>query len=155
MTDDWLDLLTEFAAAEVRFLVVGAHALAIHGIPRGTQDLDVWIERSPENSARVWRALASFGAPLASLDLNASDLEREDLVIQLGFPPNRIDIMTGISGIRDFSAAWAGRLDGTVRGRSFPFLSRADLIANKRAAGRPKDLADLTSLEASSSQEKT
>jgi hypothetical protein len=145
--DDWLDLLTELVAAEARFLVVGAHALAAHGIPRGTQDLDVWIEPSPENAARVWKALAGFGAPLASIAVTVADLERPDLVVQLGLPPSRIDIMTGISGIRDFSEAWARRIDGSVRGHSFPFLSRADLIANKRAAGRPKDLADLAALE--------
>lgn len=147
MTDDWLDLLNEFIANEVRFIVVGAHALAIHGIPRGTQDLDVWVERSPANAARIWQALASFGAPLASLDLSPADLERADLVFQLGLPPNRIDIMTGISGIPDFAEAWARRVECPIRGRSVPFLSRADLTANKRAAGRPKDLADLSALE--------
>jgi hypothetical protein len=151
VTDDWLDLLTELAAAEARFLVVGAHALAIHGIPRGTQDLDIWIERSPENAARVWRALVGFGAPLGSIDLSPSDLERPDLVVQLGLPPNRIDILTDISGVRNFPEAWGRRLVGEVRGRSFPFLGRADLVANKRAAGRPKDLADLAALEAETS----
>jgi hypothetical protein len=145
--DDWLDLLTELSVAEARFLVVGAHALAAHGIPRGTQDLDVWIEPSPENAARVWKALAGFGAPLSSIAVTAADLERPDLVVQLGLPPSRIDLMTGISGIPSFSEAWARRLEGSVRGRSFPFLGRADVIANKRAAGRPKDLADLAALE--------
>ena len=146
MTDDWLDLLNSLTLAEARFLVVGAHALAAHGIPRGTQDLDVWIERSDENAARVWRALASFGAPLESLDLGPTDLAKPDTVFQLGLPPNRIDVLTCISGVADFADAWARRLEGRVRGRSFPFLGRDDLIANKKAAGRPKDLADLAAL---------
>ena len=83
MTDDWLELLSELATAEVRFLVVGAHALAVHGIPRGTQDLDVWIERSAQNAARVWRALAAFGAPLESIDVRPTDLELPNVVVQL------------------------------------------------------------------------
>ncbi len=148
MTDDWLELLSELAAAEVRFLVVGAHALAVHGIPRGTQDLDVWIERSAANAARAWQALAAFGAPLASIDVTQADFENPDVVVQLGLPPNRIDLMTGISGVADFSEAWSRRIEGLVRGRPMPFLGRADLIANKRAAGRPKDLADVAALEA-------
>lgn len=146
MTDDWHEFLTELATAGVRFLVVGAHALAIHGIPRGTQDLDVWIERSAENAARAWRALAAFGAPLESIDVSQADLERLNVVVQLGLPPNRIDLMTGISGIPEFSEAWSRRVEGAVHGRPFPFLGRADLITNKLAAGRPKDLADVAAL---------
>jgi hypothetical protein len=147
VTDDWLELLSELVRADVRFLVVGAHALAAHGIPRGTQDLDVWIERSPENAARAWRALAAFGAPLEAIDVSQADFERPNMVIQLGLPPNRIDLMTGISGILEFSEAWARRVEGQVRSRQVPFLGRADLIANKRAAGRPRDLADVAALE--------
>ena len=147
MTDDWLELLSELATAEVRFLVVGAHALAVHGIPRGTQDLDVWIERSAENAARAWRALAAFGAPLESIDVSRTDLEQPNVVVQLGLPPNRIDLMTGISGVAEFSEAWSRRVESPVRGRSIPFLGRADLIANKRSSGRPKDLADVAALE--------
>lgn len=147
VTDDWLELLSALANAEVRFLVVGAHALAVHGIPRGTQDLDVWIERSAENAARAWRALAAFGAPLESIGVSVADLEQPNVVVQLGLPPNRIDLMTGISGVADFSLAWSRRVEGPVRGRPIPFLGRADLIRNKRAAGRPKDLADVAALE--------
>lgn len=147
MNDDWLDLLAELTGAEVRFLIVGAHALAVHGIPRGTQDLDVWIERSAANAERTWRALASFGAPLQEMGITAEELETDSTVVQVGLPPNRIDVMTAISGVPDFGAAWSRRVDGTVRGRTLPFLGRADLIANKRAAGRPKDLVDLAALE--------
>ena len=147
MTDDWIEFLTALATANVRFLVVGAHALAVHGLPRGTQDLDVWIERSPENAARTWQALGAFGAPLDSVDVSQTDFERPNVVVQLGLPPNRIDLMTGISGVAEFSEAWSRRVEGPVRGRPVPFLGRADLVANKRAAGRPKDLADAAALE--------
>ncbi len=147
MTDDWFELLDALAAAEARFLVVGAHAMAVHGVPRATQDLDIWIDRSPANAARVWRALASFGAPIEALGLKPSDFEAADRVVQLGLPPNRIDIMTDISGVSGFAQAWEKRHEASVRGQPFPFLSRADLIANKRATDRPKDLADLTVLE--------
>lgn len=147
MTDDWIELLSALVAAEVRFLVVGAHALAVHGVPRGTQDLDVWIERSAENAKRTWRALGAFGAPLESMGVSQADFERPNVIVQMGLPPNRIDLMTGISGVAEFSAAWARRVEGPVRGRPVPFLGRADMIANKRAAGRPKDLADVAALE--------
>ena len=89
MTEDWLDVLTALIAAEARFLVVGAHALAVHGVPRATQDLDLWIEPTEENAARVWSALVRFGARLEELGITGEDLERPDMVIQLGLPPNR------------------------------------------------------------------
>jgi hypothetical protein len=146
MTDDWVDFLHTLLAAGVRFLVVGAHALAVHGVPRGTQDLDVWIEPSPENAEHVWSALAAFGAPLVSLGITRDDLQRPDTVIQLGLPPNRIDLLTTISGDPDFGTAWAQRAEHEVRGQRVPFLGRATLVDNKRAAGRHKDLGDLEAL---------
>lgn len=148
MTDDWLEMLLELERAGVRYLVVGAHAIAVHGIPRGTQDLDLWIERSPENAQRAWRALAAFGAPLHSMKISPADFTRPGTVVQLGLPPNRIDLLTDLSGLDSFDAAWDRRAEGAVGGRTFPILSRADLIANKKAAGRPKDLADAAALEA-------
>lgn len=87
MNDDWVDLLSALLEGEVRFLVVGAHALAVHGVPRGTQDLDVWVEPEAENTIRAWRALAAFGAPLDSLGVTLEDLRRPGTVIQLGLPP--------------------------------------------------------------------
>jgi len=146
VTDDWLDLLVALLDAEARFLVIGAHAMAVHGVPRGTQDLDVWVEPTPENAERVWRALAGFGAPLASLGITRGDFDHPGPIIQLGVPPNRIDLLTAISGIVDFEAAWAGRSVHRVRGHHVPFLGRSDLIVNKRASGRRKDLADLEAL---------
>lgn len=97
---DFHDLLTAFHAADVRFLVVGAHALAAHGVPRVTGDLDLWVEVSPENAPRFWRALAEFGAPLETLKIEVSDFTKPDQVVQLGLPPYRIDILTTISGVR-------------------------------------------------------
>ena len=120
--------------------------MAVHGVPRGTQDLDVWIEPTPDNAARVWQALAAFGAPLDSLRLSPEDLTTPDTVVQLGLPPARIDLLTGISGVPSFDEAWAGRVEHHVRDRSVPFLGRRQLIANKRAAGRKKDAADLEEL---------
>ena len=146
MTDDWFDLLIALLGAGARFLVVGAHAMAAHGDPRGTQDLDVWVDPAPENAERVWKALAAFGAPLTSLGVTPADFSRSDAVVQLGLPPNRIDVLTGISGVPRFDRAWTARQTIVVRGREIPFLDRATLILNKRAAGRPKDLADLDAL---------
>lgn len=146
MTDDWFDLLSAFAAGDVRFLVVGAHALAAHGVPRGTQDLDVWVEPSPENAQRVWAALAAFGAPLDALGVTLDDLQRADTVVQLGLPPDRIDLLTALTGVAAFEHAWRDRVEHVVRDLRVPFLGRATLLANKRATGRRKDLADVEAL---------
>ena len=147
MTDDWLDAIAAMLDAEVLFLTVGAHAMAAHGVPRGTQDLDLWVEPGAANARRVWQALAGFGAPLESLGVHLDDFQKADTVVQVGLPPNRIDILTSISGVPDFAAAWNDRVVATIRGREVPFLGRAALLANKRAAGRLKDLADVEALE--------
>ena len=146
MTEDWADVLVALLGARARFLVVGAHALAVHGVPRATQDLDVWIEPTDENAARVWAALVRFGAPLDDLDVTREDLVRPETVIQIGLPPNRIDVLTGISGVARFIDAWEDRVEKEVAGRTVPFLGRSTLILNKRAAGRLKDLADIEAL---------
>ncbi len=146
MSDDWADVLGALVASGARFLVVGAHAMAVHGVPRGTQDLDVWIDPGSENAERVWRGLGAFGAPLEELGISRGDLSRSDTVIQLGLPPNRIDLLTGISGVPDFEAAWAERVEHSFAGRRVPFIGRATLIRNKRESGRRKDLVDLEAL---------
>jgi hypothetical protein len=142
---DFRDLLAAFVRGRVHFLVVGAHALAAHGVPRVTGDLDVWVEPTPENAALVWRALAAFGAPLASLDVQQTDFAKPDQVIQFGLPPFRIDVMTSISGV-SFADAWEQRSDGMLFEVPVAFLGRNDLIRNKRASGRPKDLMDVEAL---------
>jgi len=147
MIADFRDLLSAFIAGGVRFLVVGAHALAAHGVPRVTGDLDVWVEPTSENAGRVFRALAAFGAPLAALSVREADFSAPEKVIQLGLPPYRIDIMTSISGVV-FADAWGGRFNGTLFEVGVAFLGRDEFIRNKRASGRPKDLADLRALGA-------
>lgn len=147
MIADFRDLLAELVANEVRFLVVGAHALAALGVPRVTADLDLWVEPTPANAGRTWRALAAFGAPLANLNIRETDLVRPEQVMQLGLPPYRIDILTSISGV-GFPEAWAGRLGGTLFDVPVAFIGREAFIRNKRASGRPKDLEDLRALGA-------
>ena len=149
MNEDFIDLLRSLSEAEARFLVVGAHALAAYGVPRATGDIDIWIPADKTNADRVFLALANFGAPLGALGLSASDFAAPDTVVQIGLPPRRIDVLTGISGV-DFEAAWERRISFTFSGVAVPVLGRDDLVANKRAAGRPKDLADLAVLDAKS-----
>ena len=146
MTGDWADILVELAAVHARFLVVGAHALAVQGVPRATQDLDIWVDPTPENADRVWTALVRFGAPLEALGIEREDFVRPETVVQIGLPPNRVDFLTTISGVTSFSEAWTERVDAGVDGQTVPFLGRRALIANKRAAGRLKDLADIEAL---------
>lgn len=147
LNPDFVDFLAALLAAEARFLVVGAHALAVHGVPRATGDIDVWIERSPENAARVWLALDAFGAPAAALGVRPADLETPDVVIQIGLPPRRIDLLTGVSGL-EFDEAWTDRVVHRIDQLDVPFLGREALISNKRASGRSKDLGDLEALQA-------
>jgi hypothetical protein len=127
--------------------VVGAHALAVHGVPRATGDLDVWVRPNAANASRVWRALERFGAPVGALGIEEADLALPDQVVQIGLPPRRIDLLTAISGV-EFGAAWESRVERSVEGLAVPFLSRDLLIANKRATGRAKDLADVETLVA-------
>ena len=145
MNEDFHDALAALVKSGARFLVVGAHALGVHGVPRATVDLDVWIDPTPDNARRVWEALAIFGAPLQALDVKESDFLRPDMVAQFGMPPWRIDILTSVSGV-SFEEAWSGRLQGDFDGVSVPFLGRAEFIRNKRSSGRKKDLGDLEAL---------
>jgi hypothetical protein len=115
-------------------------------LPRATQGLDVWVEPTRENAEKVWLALAAFGAPLEELGITATDFTRPDTVVQIGLPPDRIDVLTGISGVSEFAAAWDARVEREVAGSKLPFLGRDTLIENKRASGRLKDLADIEAL---------
>lgn len=146
MNEDFRDVLAELLAARARFLVVGAHAVAVHGIPRATGDLDVWIDAGSENIARVWIALVRFGAPMEALGVTTSDLAKPGTIVQLGVPPRRIDIITSVTGL-EFEDAWTGRVTHRVNDLDVPFIGRAELLRNKRATGRPKDLADIDALE--------
>jgi hypothetical protein len=146
LNEDYRDILSALVASGARFLVVGAHALAVHGYPRSTVDLDIWVARTTENAERVWTALASFGAPLDDLDVRIEDLSRPDVVAQFGLPPNRIDILTGVSGLT-FDEAWDNRIEESIEGVLVPVLGLADLVRNKRSTGRDKDRADVQGLQ--------
>ena len=146
MHPDSVEMLSVLSAAGVDFIIVGAHALAAHGIPRATGDLDIWVRPTRENAERTYAALARFGAPIE--DLRPEDLVLEGTVFQIGVPPARIDILSGITGVT-FDEAWPRRLVVEVaEGLQVPMLGRDDFIRNKRAVGRPKDLSDVAWLEA-------
>lgn len=145
MNEDFRDFLRALIVEDVRFLVVGAHALAVHGVPRATGDLDVWIERVPDNAGRLWRALGEFGAPLGAMEVSRDDFLAPDRVVQIGVRPRRIDILTELTGV-DFPAAWEDRLTVAIEGLEVPFIGRSALVENKRATGRLRDRADLESL---------
>lgn len=149
MNNDYHDILAALVAQNARFMIVGAHALAAHGYPRATVDLDIWIAPTADNARRVWQALAEFGATLGALDVSEDDLVREDVVAQFGLAPNRIDILTGVSGLA-FDEAWPNRVEETVEGVRVPVIGLKDLVANKRAAGRERDRADVKGLEGQS-----
>jgi len=146
MNRDFAEMLAALSAAGAEFLIVGAHALAAHGRPRATGDLDLWIRATPENARRVWRALLAFGAPLDELRLE--DLSTAEVVFQIGVVPARIDILTSLTGL-EFDQAWPRRHAIEVDGLTLPFLSREDLIRNKTALNRPRDRADIADLEGS------
>ncbi len=144
MNRNFLELLSAFSGESVEYLIAGAYALAAHGVPRATGDLDVWIRASEQNAARVFRALAVFGAPLAGT--REKDFRTPGTVFQIGVPPQRIDVLTELDGIR-FEQAWPHRTEVDLAGMKVPVIGRADLIRNKRAVGRPQDLADVARLE--------
>lgn len=145
MNRDFVEMLSTLNAERVEYLVVGAHALAVHGHPRATGDLDIWVRPSVENSERVWRALARFGAPLGRL--KTAELASPGLVFQIGVPPCRVDILTSIDAV-EFDAAWKARVSTRVGELEVAVLGRDHLLDNKRAVGRPRDLADVAALEA-------
>lgn len=128
------------------FLIVGAHALALHGYVRATGDLDIWVRPDPANAEKVWQALVLFGAPIEATGLTRKDLAQPGIVYQIGLPPRRIDLLTEISGMT-FDDAWAERVVEAVGSLQVPFLGRESLIRNKKATGRAKDLSDVAALE--------
>jgi len=140
---DFNEFVELFLEHNVRFLIVGGYALAAHGLPRATGDLDAWVWINPENAQNIMRALNAFG--FQNLSLTESDFSKEDSIIQLGYPPFRIDILTSIDGVA-FDQAWEKKIVVELNGMNVPFIGRDDLIANKKAAGRPQDLADVSRL---------
>ena len=140
---DFSDMLLELSAAKVDYLVVGAYAVAAHGHPRATGDLDIWVRADSKTAPRIMLALKNFGAPVG--EVNESDFANPSIIFQIGVPPGRIDIITTVSGL-EFDSAWENRVALTIEEVSFPVLGFDDLIANKRASGRPKDIVDLEAL---------
>jgi hypothetical protein len=141
---DFSEFIVSCVAHEVRFLVVGGHALAAHGRPRFTKDLDIWVWVDRKNADRLVAALEDFG--FGSLGLTPSDFLEEGVVVQLGYPPKRIDILTTIDGVQ-FPECWERRAEVIVGGQRVPFISAEDFVANKKASGRPQDVADVSALE--------
>ncbi len=146
---DFAEMLRTLCEHEVDFLVVGAHAMAAHGLVRATGDIDIWVRPVIENAQKVWAALAEFGAGLD--DLTPDDLTHEDTVFQIGVAPIRIDILAGVTGL-DFDTAWANRKHVELDGLELSVPSRAHLVQNKRATGRPKDIGDAIWLESLGSE---
>jgi hypothetical protein len=147
LNPDYRDILSVFESAKVEYLLVGAYAMAVHGQPRATGDIDLWVRSSPENADRVFEALREFGAPMS--DVVPEDFVASDTVLQIGVTPRRIDILTSIDGIA-FEDAWHGRMVSEIEGIAISVISREHLIQNKRTLGRKQDLADIEKLEAGS-----
>ena len=151
--DDFRDLLLELADAGAQFVLVGGHAVAFHGHPRATKDMDVLIKPDATNAKRVYQALAAFGAPLDAFAVEAHDFATYDGVLQIGLPPRRVDILNRADGV-SFEEAVADGAHFTLEGRRIPVIGRAALVKNKRAAGRPQDLADIEAIKAIEQSEK-
>lgn len=142
---DFREFVGSFIGHEVRFLLIGGYALAAHGLPRATGDLDTWVWLDRDNASKIIAALDEFG--FGSLGLSVDDFVEPEIVVQLGCPPHRIDIITSIDGV-DFDDAWERRMMVNVGGVEVPIIGREELILNKIAAGRPQDLADVARLRA-------
>jgi hypothetical protein len=152
MPPDFVDLLTEFASAEVRYLLIGGYAVGYHDRPRTTKDIDLLVYRDPENIERACRALQAFGAPPGTVD-DLRNATEEDIV-WMGVPPARIDLLLSAPGI-EFEGAWARRVIETWEGVTVSVVALPDLIAAKTAAGREQDLVDVRNLERALARQKT
>ena len=140
---DFRDLLVLFNAHRVEYMIVGGYALAFHGAPRYTGDIDLLVKPNPENARRILAALDEFG--FGTVGLTEGDFSSPDKVVQLGVPPVRIDIITSLTGI-SHEKAFSGRVDGKYGDVHVKYIGRAEFIANKRATGRKKDMADIEAL---------
>ncbi|MFT6395728.1 MAG: hypothetical protein ACJAYU_000470 [Bradymonadia bacterium] len=146
LNDDFRDLLHALDEREVDFVIVGAHAMAVHGVARATGDIDILVRATAENALRVVAALRDFGAPLGVHGATVEDFTQLGWVYQMGLPPRRIDLLTSISGV-SFDEAWQDRCSVEVGELTLPFIGLAALRTNKLATGRPKDLADVAMLD--------
>jgi hypothetical protein len=144
LNEDYKDMLLALSEEKVRFLLVGAYALAAHGYPRATMDIDIWVMPSPQNADSLLRALRRFGAPLHNL--TKEDLQKDGTIFQIGVAPRRIDIITAVSGLQ-FEETYGRSMPLKIEGIEVHIPSIDDLIRNKRASGRTRDLADAEALE--------
>lgn len=144
LNPDFRDILSCLKNEAVEFIVVGAYALAAHGFPRATGDIDIWVRTSADNAGKVLRALAVFGTPLSNL--TAEDFTTPERIVQIGVEPCRIDILTGIDGV-EFGDAWRNKVSVVIDDLEIFILSKADMLKNKMAAGRDKDQGDIDWLE--------
>ena len=144
MNQNFIDMLAAFSRNDVEYLLVGAYAVATYGFQRMTADIDLWINPTPENSPKVFQSLKDFGAPL--FGSKPDSFTKENQILQIGVEPWRIDIITSIDGL-NFKEAWQNRVKWVVGDGFFWVISKSDLIKNKRASGRRKDLIDLDFLE--------
>lgn len=143
LNEDYKEILQIFIDNKIEFLVVGAYALGVYGWPRATGDIDLWVMASPQNSQKVYNALAQFGAPMEQI--NEKTFCEQGIVFQIGVAPRRIDIITKIDGV-DFQQAWAARQEFIIDSLKVPFISKQDLIKNKESTGREKDMLDAKQL---------
>lgn len=144
LNQDFKEFIESLNANHVRYLVVGGYAVALHGHPRYTKDIDIWIEMSPDNASNMVKALEQFG--FGSLDLKEADFLVADQIIQLGYPPNRIDLFTTLPGV-DFAECYPSRVEIEIDGVRVNFIDVENLRKSKKASGRYQDLADLENLE--------
>lgn len=144
LNQDFREFVQSLNANQVRYLIVGGYAVALHGHPRYTKDIDIWIEASPDNAAKVVRALEQFG--FGSLGLQEFDFLTPDQIVQFGNPPSRIEIFNSLPGV-DFATCYPSRVQVEVDGVLVDFIDLDNLKKNKRAVGRLQDLADLESLD--------
>jgi hypothetical protein len=145
VNEDFIDMLNALTGSHVDFIIVGAYALAAHGFPRATGDIDIFIAPTVENAQKVYRALLEFGAPLGAHGVTAKDFETQGTVYQVGLPPRRIDLLTSISGV-NYDEAVAQAVSGHIGPCAVRFIGKAALIKNKSSTGRTKDLADVEHL---------
>jgi hypothetical protein len=143
LNPNFKDMLVALNDAEADYLVVGAYAMAAHGCPRSTGDIDFWVRPTPENASRVWNALASFGAPME--EIAVEDFSTPGVVFQIGIAPQRVDVMTSVSGV-EFEDAWPNRIVADLDGLRADVIGREQLLQNKIASGRPKDIVDVNIL---------
>jgi hypothetical protein len=141
---DFKDILLCLKDERAEFIIVGAYALAAHGLPRATGDIDIWINNSTENARKVLRALSAFGAPISSL--TEQDFTSPDMIVQVGVEPCRVDILTSIDGV-EFDEAWKNKMTIVVDDVEVQVISKGDLLKNKLAAGRDKDHGDIAWLK--------